>query len=683
MQFFININWSLPLHDPVVIFALILLIILIAPLLLRKIRVPGIVGLILAGVAIGPKGLHVVELDSAIKLFGTVGLLYIMFLAGLEIDFRDFQRNARKSVIFGFLTFSIPLSIGTISTLYILNFNFTSSLLLASMYATHTLISYPIVSRLGVTRNEAVTITVGGTIVTDTAALLLLSIITAASKGELNTLFITEMVLGLGIFALIVLVLVPRIGRWFFKTAEGEGTSQYIFTLAVVFVAATLAESAKVEPIIGAFLAGLALNRLIPHSSALMNRIVFVGNALFIPFFLIRVGMVVDLRILMADANSWKVAVTILIVAYITKWLAAYITQQLFKYSLAERNIIFGLGSSHAAATLAIILVGFDLKLFDESVLNGTILMILVTCIASTFITERAAKQIAVVEMQKLEAYTEGGQRILVPLANPANFEQLIDLAIFIKNQKEKDIPIFPLSVVSDDERAKQNILLNHKLFEKVTQHAAATDIALDVIQRVDLNVAGGIMRASKDLAISDIVMGWNGKSSAIDFFFGSIMTQVLQNAGQTILISKILQPVSTFKRLTVIVPQNAELEEGFLHWLVLIGRLSGQIGAKARFFVQKMEQIDLFQKELKKQVSSLATAEIKTTDCWEDFEPLTNQLQVGELLIVVAAREQTLSFSRTMERLPRLLSQYFDDFSFVIMYPEQRLQEPNEVFLR
>ncbi len=317
MQFFLNINWTLPLHDPVVIFALILLIILIAPLLLRKIRVPGIVGLILAGVAIGPKGLHVVELDSAIKLFGTVGLLYIMFLAGLEIDFRDFQRNARKSLTFGFLTFAIPLSIGTVSTLYILGFNFTSSLLLASMYATHTLISYPIVSRLGVTRNEAVTITVGGTIVTDTAALLLLSIITASAKGELNALFITEMLLGLSIFALIVLWVVPQIGRWFFRTVEGEGTSQYIFTLAVVFVAATLAESAKVEPIIGAFLAGLALNRLIPHSSALMNRIVFVGNALFIPFFLMRVGMVVDLRILAADINSWKVAATILVVAYI------------------------------------------------------------------------------------------------------------------------------------------------------------------------------------------------------------------------------------------------------------------------------------------------------------------------------------------------------------------------------
>lgn len=682
MQFFLNINWTLPLHDPVVIFALILLIILIAPLLLRKIRVPGIVGLILAGVAIGPKGLHVVELDSAIKLFGTVGLLYIMFLAGLEIDFRDFQRNARKSLTFGFLTFAIPLSIGTVSTLYILGFNFTSSLLLASMYATHTLISYPIVSRLGVTRNEAVTITVGGTIVTDTAALLLLSIITASAKGELNALFITEMLLGLSIFALIVLWVVPQIGRWFFRTVEGEGTSQYIFTLAAVFVAATLAESAKVEPIIGAFLAGLALNRLIPHSSALMNRIVFVGNALFIPFFLIRVGMVVDLRILAADINSWKVAATILVVAYMTKWLAAYITQQLFKYSAAERNVIFGLGSSHAAATLAIILVGFELKLFDESVLNGTVLMILVTCIASTFITERAAKQIAVAEMQKMEAHTEGGQRILVPLANPANFEQLIDLAIFIKNQKEKDIPIFPLSVVSDDDRAKQNILLNHKKFEKIIQHAAATDVALDVIQRVDLNVAGGIMRASKDLAISDIVMGWNGKSSAIDFFFGSIMTQVLQIAGQTVLISKILQPVSTFKRLTVVVPQNAELEIGFNHWLMLVGRLSAQVGAKVSFLLHSTDQIPFFQNAVKSQ-SSLSKAEMKEADCWENFEMLSNQIQSNDLLIIVAAREQTLSFSRIMERLPRILSQYFEDFSFVIVYPEQILQEANEVFLR
>ncbi len=331
---------------------------------------------------------------------------------------------------------------------------------------------------------------------------------------------------------------------------------------------------------------------------------------------------------------------------------------------------------------MAIILVGFELKLFDESVLNGTVLMILVTCIASTFITERAAKQIAVAEMQKMEAHTEGGQRILVPLANPANFEQLIDLAIFIKNQKEKDIPIFPLSVVSDDDRAKQNILLNHKKFEKIIQHAAATDVALDVIQRVDLNVAGGIMRASKDLAISDIVMGWNGKSSAIDFFFGSIMTQVLQIAGQTVLISKILQPVSTFKRLTVVVPQNAELEIGFNHWLMLVGRLSAQVGAKVSFLLHSTDQIPFFQNAVKSQ-SSLSKAEMKEADCWENFEMLSNQIQSNDLLIIVAAREQTLSFSRIMERLPRILSQYFEDFSFVIVYPEQILQEANEVFLR
>jgi Kef-type K+ transport system membrane component KefB len=519
---------ALPFKDAVFVFALLLLVILVMPILLKKIRVPGIVGLILAGVAIGPKGFHVIELDAAIKLLSTIGLLYIMFLAGLEIDFRDFQRNRNKSLVFGFLTFSIPLSIGTLTTLYVLHFPFNSALLLASMYATHTLISYPIVSRLGVTKNEAVTITVGGTIITDTAALLLLSFITATVKGGSWQDIAVKMSISFSIFLIVVMVIFPRIARWFFKNVESEGASQYIFALLIVFASAVMAELANVEPIIGAFMAGLVLNRLIPHSSVLMNRVNFVGNALFIPLFLISVGMRVDLSVLFADINSWKVAITIISVAYATKWLAALITQKIYGYSATERRMIFGLGSSHAAATLAIVLIGFDLKLFDASVLNGTILMILVSCLVSTFITEHSAKRLAIKELEKAAADTEGVERILVPIANPASFEGLIDLAILIKNPQSRE-PIYPLSVVNDDAESRKRILLNDQLFEKAISHAQAADVEVDIISRVDLNVAGGIVRAVKDLAISDIVIGWNGKPSAVDIFFGTIMSQVLQ----------------------------------------------------------------------------------------------------------------------------------------------------------
>lgn len=666
-------DMSLPFKDAVFVFAILLFIILVMPILLKKIRIPGIVGLILAGVAIGPKGFYLIELDVAIKLLSTIGLLYIMFLAGLEIDFRDFQRNRNKSIVFGFLTFSIPLSIGTITTLYVLNFSFTSALLLASMYATHTLISYPIVSRLGVTKNEAVTITVGGTIITDTAALLLLSFITASAKGGAWDVIALKMSISFAVFLIVVMGIFPRIARWFFKNVEAEGAAQYIFALLIVFASAVVAELAQIEPIIGAFMAGLGLNRLIPHSSVLMNRINFTGNALFIPLFLISVGMRVDLNVLFADINSWKVAITILTVAYTTKWIAAFLTQKIFKYSVTERQIIFGLGSSHAAATLAIILIGFDLKLFDVSVLNGTILMILVTCLASTFITENAAKKLAIKELEKAAADTEGVERILVPVANPANFETLIDLAIMIKNPKS-DEPIYPLSVVNDDAESRKHILLNDKLFENAISHARAAEVEVEVISRVDLNVAGGIIRAVKDLAISDIIIGWNGKPSAVDIFFGTIMSHVLEKTAQTVLVSKINQPVNTFRRLVVVVPPQAELEIGFNHWITILERFVAQLGAKLTFYSVESQPDAL--KERLNNHRSLLQSDFLTLPHWENINNIQKILKREDLLIVVSARAHSLSYSKVVERLPRILSQGFEPHSFLILFPEQALTE-------
>ncbi len=667
---------QMPFKDPVFVFALLLFIIFIMPILLRKLRIPSIVGLILAGVAIGPKGFSVLELDAAMKLLGTVGLLYIMFLAGLEIDFRDFQRNRNKSLVFGFLTFAIPLSIGTISTLYILNFPFNSALLLASMYATHTLISYPIVSRLGVTKNEAVTITVGGTIITDTAALLLLSFITATAKGGTIQDIAIKLSISFTLFLIFTLIILPRLARWFFKNVETEGTSQFIFALLLVFLSAVAAELANVEPIIGAFMAGLVLNRLVPHASVLMNRINFTGNALFIPLFLISVGMRVDLRVLVADINAWKVAATIISTAYITKWLAAFLTQKIYGYSSIERRLIFGLGSSHAAATLAIVLIGFDLKFFDTAVLNGTILMILITCLVSTFITESAAKQLAIKELEKISADTEGVERILIPVSNPASFQQLIDLSILIKNPHSRE-PIFPLTVVNDDAESRRRILLNDKLFADAVRHATAAEVEVDVVSRVDLNVAGGIVRAVKDLAISDIVIGWNGKPSAVDIFFGTIMSQVLEHTTQTVLVSKILQPVNTFRRIIVVVPKNAELESGFGRWLTILQRFVSQLGANLEFFTIETPP-SVFQPFLAKKHVSLQQADFRHLDFWENLEDISNRLRPEDLLIVVSARPHSLSFVKIMERIPRVLSANFESASFVILFPEQAL--PTEI---
>lgn len=364
----VYIDSSLPLKNPVLLFSLLLFIILFAPIILNKLRIPHLIGLIIAGAVIGPNGFNLIARDMSIILFGTVGLQYIMFLAGLEIDLNEFKKNSGKSLVFGLLTFTTPMLLGTFTGIYLLNFSIITSILLGSMFASHTLIVYPLISKLGVAKNRAVTVAVGGTLITDILALLVLAVIAGMKTGEINQAFWIRLGISLFLFATLVLLVFPIIGRWFFKRYDDQ-ISHYIFVLAMVFLGCTLAELAGIEAIIGAFLTGLTLNRLIPHTSPLMNRIEFVGNALFIPFFLIGVGMLIDYKAFIKDSESLYVAAIMTIIAIIGKYIPAFLTQKIFGYSRDERRLIFGLSNAQAAATLAAVLVGFNI-IIDYKAVN-------------------------------------------------------------------------------------------------------------------------------------------------------------------------------------------------------------------------------------------------------------------------------------------------------------------------
>jgi Kef-type K+ transport system membrane component KefB len=663
------LEFTLPLKDPILIFSLVLFIILFAPILLRKIHVPSIIGLIVAGVVFGPHGLNVLERDSSIVLFGTVGLLYIMFLAGLEIDLADFKKNKNRSIIFGILTFSIPIGLGTVVSYYFLNLEIASSVLLASMFASHTLLAYPITSRLGINKSQVVNITVGGTMITDTAALLVLAVIAGSVNGEITSEFWIRLVVSLAIFSFIVFYGIPRIGRWFFKNIETGGSSQYIFVLAIVFTCAFLAELAGVESIIGAFMAGLALNKLIPHTSPLMNRVEFVGNTLFIPFFLLGVGMLVDLTVIFTSLEAITVAVTMTVLAMAGKWIAAFLTQKLFSYSRLERNIIFGLSNAQAAATLAVVIVGFDLGFFDETILNGTILMILVTCLVSSFVVENAGRKLAIIESDKKPDVSESPDRILVPIANPNTIEPLIDLALMIKEAGPEQ-PIYPLSVVRDDHDAKENLMVNQKMLEKAITHASATENTVQLVSRVDLNIASGILRAIKELMITKVVMGWNGKITARERIFGSVLDSMLLNTEQMILVSKIIGPLNTIKNIIIVVPPNAELEIGFQRWVRTMKTLAKQTGAKLVFYspIEVIPKLEVIIESLK----PATPAVYKVFEDWEDFLILAREVGQDDLLVVVSARKGTISYNSHLDDIPKVLSRHFAENSFVILYPEQ-----------
>lgn len=679
----LTLNTHLPLKDPVPIYSLVLFIILLAPIILRKLRIPSIVGLILAGMLIGDHGFKIIERGS-IDLFGKAGLLYIMFLAGLELDMGEFRKNRHRSLIFGSFTFFIPLILGYFVCTYVLHFNFIATALVSSMFATHTLVAYPLASSLGITKNEAVTVAVGGTIITDTAVLLILAVITGAQAGNLNTAFWIKLGISMAVFSVTILWAFPLLGRWFFKKIKDDKTSHFIFVLGLVFLAAFLAELAGVEGIIGAFLAGLALNTLIPHTSPLMNRIEFVGNALFIPFFLISVGMLVDLRVLLEGPEALIIAGVLTVLALGSKWLAAFFTQLVFGYTRAQRNLMYGLSSAHAAATIAVILIGFNMGIIDKNVLNGTVILILITCLVASFVTGSAGRKLAVAAANEPSVQREDPERILVPVSNPQRIEALLDFAVMIKDPGAAT-PLYPLAVVQDDNKAKDQIHHTSRMMEKAVVHAAATESAVQVVTRVDLNVADGIARATKELLITDVVLGWTERSSTTERFFGTIfgttLDNILHEVWETVYVCAFHQPLNVMQRLVLVLPHNACYEAGFAHYMQKMVMLSRQAGA--RLVVACTAETKLRVEEWLRQTRNSMQPAYRSFDEAEDLLVLGREIADDDLLVMVTARKGTLSYSKYLENLPGRLARYFKNNNMILLYPEQAALDYNEPGLR
>ena len=669
---------TLPLTDPVLKFLLILVIILAAPLLLNKLRIPHLLGLIIAGAIIGPNGFNLVLRDSSIILSGTAGLLYIMFLAGLEIDLGDFKKNKWKSLTFGMYTFLVPMALGTLVGLYVLNFSMLTSVLLASMFASHTLIAYPIISKLGITKDKAVGITVGGTMITDTLALLVLTVIVEMAVGDVDDWFWYRLGAAIILFFAFVMIVFPIVGRWFFKRCE-DNVSQYIFVLVMVFLGAYLAELAGLESIIGAFLAGMALNRLIPSTSPLMNRVEFVGNAIFIPFFLIGVGMLIDYRAFFTNWDTIKVGAVMIVVATVAKFVAAWLTQKTFRMSVDQRRVIFGLSNAQAAATLAAVMVGYNvilgetptgepIRLLNESVLNGTILMILVTCTMASFSAQKGAHNIAMNDVsEEKEGTGEHQERILIPVSYEKNVTELVNLSTAIKSKKNKN-GLFALNVInnqaSDDKAFKQS----KKVLNMAVTTASATDNVLQDLLRYDLNVANAIISVIKEQGITDLVLGLHQGKGVVSSFLGNMTEAILGQSNVTTLIYRPIQPIATVKRHLVVVPARAEKEVGFPMWVNKVWNIIHNSGAKAVFYASEDTMVYLKEMYKKRPIE----AEFSSFDDWDDFLIMSREIKSDDTLWVVMSRRERLSYHANMSRIPNYLNKYFQSNSFVLVYPIQ-----------
>lgn len=661
-------QFQLPFTNPVLIFSLLLFIILIAPILLGKIKIPGIVGFIIAGILIGPNGFNILKKNSAIELFATIGLLYIMFIAGIELDLAEFKKKKHKSFIFGFFTFAVPILIGFPVCYYLLHYSLLTSILTASMFATHTLVAYPIVNKFGIAKNEAVAVTVGGTILTDTAVLIILAIIMGSVQGELNSAFWIQLTISLTIFTATVFIVIPKIAKWFFTKLESEKTSHYIFVLSVVFFSAFLAQLAGIEPIIGAFVAGLALNRLIPHSSILMNRIEFVGNALFIPFFLISVGMIVDLRVLFRGPEALIVAGALTLVALAGKYMSATLTQWIFKYTKNQRLLIFGLSSAHAAATLAIILVGYQAKIIDDNILNGTIILILITCVFASFATERASQQIVAEEEISGPEPIENQENILIPIADFNNMDTMLDLAVLFKD-KDSTQPINLLSVVPDSDNAQSNLLIARKKLNESVKYASGNGTQVKVIATLDHNVSSGVLRIAKEKSSNIIITGWPRKTTVFDKFLGDKSAALIAKSPANLFILHLNKPITIHQRIQLICPPAYLMEKNMKVWLAKVCKLSTELSLHVHCYCDAATKAHI-QHALKAMKVSVSF-KFDATEVWKDWRILKERIKADDFMIVVMERKPETTYLLSLTYTQRKLEHLFESQTKLLIYPQ------------
>lgn len=657
-----------PLTDPILVFTILVLAMLVGPLLAERLRVPDLVLLLIAGAALGPNGFGVLGRDAAVTLFGSVGLIYIMFLAGLEIDLHRFKRTRRRSIVFGLLTFALPQGVGALVGRYVLGFEWPTAILLASMFASHTLLAYPIASRLGIARNEPVAVTVGATIITDTLALMVLAVIADSAKGaELGVAFWAG--IGGGIIALTILTLkgIPPLTRWFFRNVTENGGAQFLFVLVAVCACAYLSHFAKLEPIIGAFLAGAAFNRMIPEHSPLMNRVAFAGNTLFIPFFLISVGMLIDPGALIDNPRSWLVAGTMIVLVIATKYLAAWLARKFFDYGVEAGRVMFGLSVVQAAATLAAVLVGYDLNIFDETILNGTIAMIMVTCPLGAWCVEHYGRRLAAQEKRQ-PAPPRTEQRLLVMVSNPDTARKLLDIAFLLRDPA---VPggIYPVTIVRGDDDADAEVARGEEILADSLTHAAAADIAVNPGVRIDMNPSDGIVRAVRELRSSMVLIGWGDDPSGGFWLFRKVRDNLLDACPARLLFCRLLKPLNTNSRLLLVFPPKAEQRSDFASVLHETKFLSRQMGVDMHVYFTGEIAKDVLTQVEKVPPSRPLTTIISAT--WkETCGGLFEKIGGDDILIFCGERRSEPFWSPAAEQFPKLAVTRFPKTNFVVLYP-------------
>jgi len=664
------------IQDPTMIFFVVLLIILFAPIVMSKLRIPHIIGMVLAGVLVGQHGLNILERGNSFEVFGQVGIYYIMFLAGMEMDLESVKKNSKRFVTFGLLTCFVPLILTYVMSITILGYSQRASFLLGCIMASNTLVAYPIIGRYGLGRNSSVMLSVGSSMISLFMALVMLAGLAGLFSEDSGIMFWLLFILKFAAFCAGSVLLIPRLTRYFLRRYS-DAVMQYIFVMAIMFLSAALSALIGLEGIFGAFFSGLILNRYIPHVSPLMNRIEFIGNALFIPFFLISVGMLINLRTLTTGPEVWGIMFLIVFFGTFGKALAAYLSALLFHRTKADGHMMFGLTSAHAAGAIAMVMVGKRLMvgpetpLADDNMLNGVVIMILVTCVISTLMTDYASRQIIFSEnaRPKPNKARDDDEKIMVCVKYPEIAPQLIELAMLVRNDKLKR-DLVALNVVYDGENSNADREQGIELLEKLQQQASASEVRVQTQVRLATNIANGIKHAFRESGCSEVVMGMHVHTEVTTKFWGEFIQSLYNGLNRQILLMRFAQPLSTLRRIQVAVPSRAEFEPGFHRWLERLCRFAGQLDCRIQFHGRN-ESLEFIKEFINKQHSSVR-AEYTFMAHWNELPKLAGNIGDDHLFVVVTARKGTISYKNALDRLPNELTKYFSGTNLMIIFPDQ-----------
>ncbi|MBF1055953.1 MAG: cation:proton antiporter [Prevotellaceae bacterium] len=664
-----------PITNPTLIFFVVMLIILLAPVIMGKLRIPHIIGMVLAGVAIGPFGFNILTRDASFELFGRVGLYYIMFLASLEMDMEGLKRNKYRTLFFALLTFAIPFALMYAASISLLHYVPMAALLLGVIMSSNTLVSYPIVSRYGLQSKDSVTLSVGASMLSLLLSLICLAIIVASCNGTGDWQFWIVFIAKFAVYCVALIYFVPRVTRWFLRRYS-DAVMQFIFIMGILFLSAALAELVGLEGIFGAFFSGIILNRFIPHVSPLMNRIEFIGNALFIPYFLIGVGMLINIRLLFQGGGIIWTVLCIVVFGTLGKAVAAYLSGWLFRLPRAASHMMFGLTSAHAAGAIAMVMVGMKLKtaegmpVVDERMLNGIVIMILFTCIISSLITEASARMIIIRDKElPAEDNRNDDELMLIPVKYKEYACHLMDIALMMRNPK-LGRNLVALNVVYDDDHMRQHQEEGIRLLEEVSEYASSSDVSVQTQVRIAANIANGIKHAFKEFRASEILIGMHMHDKVSAKFWGEFHQSLFNGLHRQIMMARLYHPLSTLRRIVVAVPSRAQYEPGFYRWLERLSRMAENIECRVQFSgrTDTLQIINQFITNRHPNVRAI----YQTMEHWNELPRLATTIANDHLFVVVTARKGTVSYKTAMDHLPEELTKYFKGKNLMIIFPDQ-----------